>query len=237
MFVTKDFVFLHLPKTAGVYFESVCEADLRMPILHSRRHAKFSSLPEEHRAKPTIGIWRDPWDWYASLYFFAKRERNAASSEMVALASDGYRLGFDETVARLLRPDEDFILAYERRMEELGGWVADFECLDPTSLRRAKGSGLGLMSFLASEIFPARLDHEWRFERLFKQMFGYLGSSHPDRQSLRRAMLSPPRNASGKPGLGLAYSQRSIQLVAQAEAPLIARFGYRPPVLFGEGQG
>ena len=232
MFVTKDFVFLHLPKTAGIYFESVCEHELRMPILLSKRHAKFSTLPPEHAGKPAIGIWRDPWDWHASLYFFAKRERNVAASHMVALASEGYRLSFEETLPRLIHPDEAFIAAYEARMRELGGWVKDFECLDVGSLRRAKESGLGLMSFMASEIFPSTLDHEWQFEHLFKQMFGYLGGIGQSRESLRRAMLSPPRNSSGKPSLGLVYTQASLDLVAEAERPLIERLGYKPPALF-----
>lgn len=202
MFVTDHFVFLHLPKTGGVYVESVCQENLRMPIRHSRRHAKIGELPAEFEGLPTIGVCRDPWDWYASLFHFAKVARNGATSDLVSLASDGF---------------------------ELGGRVADFECLDPSSLARAKESGMGLMGFLAQEIFPARLDEQWRFETLRKQMLARLSPLCPDRVKFRAAAVSPARNASNKPGLELTYSARGVAMVAAKEAGAIARFGYSPP--------
>lgn len=230
MFVTERFVFLHLPKTAGIFVESVCQEELRMPILHTRRHARFAELPARFEGLPTIGVWRDPWDWYASLYHFAKGARNEAASEIVALASDGYELGFEETLERLLAPDNAFVSAYEARMRERGGRVADFECMGESSLARQREAGLGLMEFLAGEIFPGRLDVEWSVERLRAQMFSYLSPMCPDRELFRRAMTARPRNASGKPDLSRIYTARAAGLVAGREARLIAKGGYVPPV-------
>lgn len=229
MFITEHFVFLHLPKTAGVYVESVCQENLRMPILHSRRHAKASERPEEHKALPTIGIARDPWDWYASMYYFAKAERNSATSDLIALASDGFERDFESTLPRLLEPDRALVLAYEARMRALGGSVKDFECLDTSSLRRARDRGLGLLGFLAAEIFPARVDHMWRYESLRREMFSFLSPLCPDRGRFRAAMLSPARNASGKPPLDRIYTAASARWVEEREAPWIKEHGYAGP--------
>ena len=230
MFATEHFVFLHLPKTAGIFVESVCDEELRMPILHTRRHAPFSELPERFKSLPTIGIRRDPWDWYASLYYFAKRARNEATSEIVALASEGYALGFEATLERMLCPDEKLIRAYELRMRELGGRVADFECMNESSLRRQRDAGVGLMTFLSREIFPEKLDVEWSMERLRPQMFAFLSPMCPDRKRFRQAMAARPRNVSGKPDLSLIYSPFSADLVARSDALLITRGGYLPPL-------
>lgn len=231
MFVTEHFVFLHLPKTAGVYVESVCQENLRMKIRHTRRHAKSSELPEEHKGLPTIGIVRDPWDWYASMYYFAKAERNSATSDLIALASDHFERDFEQTLPRLLEPDLALVKAYEGRMAALGGVVKDFECMDGSSLRRARDKGLGLLGFLAAEIFPARVDHMWRYESLRREMFAFLSPLCPDRQRFRAAMVSPARNASGKPSLDKIYTPASAQWVEQREAAWIKAYGYTVPSL------
>ena len=231
MFVTDSFVFLHLPKTAGVYFESVCLENLRFDIKLSRRHAKYSELPSEYSNLPTIGVWRDPWSWYASLYYFAKLDRNRATGDLIGLASDNFNLSFAQTLPRLLSPDDDFIKSYEIYMCASNGKVKDFECMDKSSLYRAKKGGLGLQSFLASEIFPKNLDIEWQMDTLKKEMFLYLGEICSNREKFREAMVSPPRNVSNKPGLELIYTKELIEMVAAAEKDLISRFHYAPPKL------
>jgi hypothetical protein len=229
MFVTDHFVFMHLPKTGGVYVESVCQESLRFPIHHSRRHAKASELPAQFEALPKIGVWRDPWDWYASLFHFAKIARNGATSELVSLASDGFELGFDDALERLLSPDAALVAAYEAKMRSWGGAAKDFECLDSSSMARAKESGLGLMSFLAAEIFPIKLDEEWRFEELKKSFLARVSPLCAERSKFRAAALAPARNASNKPNLALMYGAASIERVAAKERAIIERWGYRPP--------
>ena len=237
MFVTEKFVFLHLPKTAGVYVESVCQDVLKMRILHSRRHARARELPPEYEGLPKIGVWRDPWDWYASLFEFARIARNGATSELVSLASDDFELGFEETLERLLAPDEAFIAAYERKMQAWGGRAVDFECLGPDSLRRASESGMGLMGFLAQEIFADKLDVEWRFETIKKQLLGHVSPMCADRAKFRAAAVAQPRNSSNKPGLEMMYSARGRELVAAREAQLISKLGYGPPRARSFGAG
>lgn len=228
MFVTDHFVFLHLPKTAGVYVESVCRENLRWEVLHSRRHAPIESLPERFKGLPKVGVWRNPWDWHASLYFFARANKNQATSQIVSLASDDFELDFESTLERLMDPDERFLKAYRERMETLGG-IPDIECLKPDSMERMAQSGMGLMGFLASEIFPAQLDHEWRVETLRRDFFNYIKPWATDRERLRQAMLSPPRNGSNKPDLRGVYTERAARLVEQKEGALIERLGYQRP--------
>lgn len=228
MFVTDHFVFLHLPKTAGVYVESVCRENLRWPIAHTRRHAPISELPEAYKGLPTIGVWRNPWDWHASLYFFARANKNEATSQIVSLASDDFKLGFEDTLERLMSPDERLLKAYRERLESQGR-VSDIECLKADSLERMAEGGQGLMSFLAGEIFPEKLDHEWRVESLQRDFFSHIKPWATDRERLRQALTSPPRNGSNKPDLRLVYSERSARLVEQKEGALIERLGYKRP--------
>lgn len=228
MFVTDHFVFLHLPKTAGVYVESVCRENLRWPIHHTRRHAPISELPEAYRALPTIGVWRNPWDWHASLYFFARANKNEATSQIVSLASDEFSLDFERTLERLMEPDERLLRAYRESLERAGR-VMDIECLKPDSLERMAAGGLGLMSFLAGEIFPEKLDHEWRVESLQRDFFGHIKPLATDREKLRQALTSPARNGSNKPDLRLVYTARAARLVEQKEGALIERLGYQRP--------
>lgn len=228
MFVTDHFVFLHLPKTGGVYVESVCRENLRWPVLHSRRHAPISALPQAYANLPTIGVWRNPWDWHASLYFFAQANKNEATSQIVSLASDDFKLGFEATLERLMSPDERLLKSYRERMEATGT-LADIECLKPDSLERLAESGLGLMSFLAGEIFPERLDHEWRVETLRRDFFTHIKPWATDREKLRQAMTSPARNGSNKPDLRSVYTPGSARLVERHEGALIERLGYARP--------
>jgi hypothetical protein len=69
--ITKHFVFLHMPKTGGVFIEEVCRA--RLPpdalVTHAlHRHAPYEEIPDAYRGLPVFYLVRNPWDWYVSWY-------------------------------------------------------------------------------------------------------------------------------------------------------------------------
>lgn len=228
MFVTDHFVFLHLPKTAGVYVESVCKFDLEMPIHHTRRHAVVSELPEQYQHLPKIGVWRNPWEWHASLYYFARANKNEATSEIMQLASENFKWGFEDTLERLMSPDEKLLRDYKERLGQLGR-IKDIECLHENSLEKMAASGKGLMSFLAQEIFPEKLDMEWTVENLQQDFFSYIKPFITDRDKLRKALTASPRNRSDKPNLNMIYTSRGLRWVAEKEKDVIEKFNYLPP--------
>lgn len=231
MFATSRFVFLHLPKTAGIYIESVCKEELGMDILYSKRHPTFDRLPHEYKELPLIGVKRNPWDWYASLYYFAKVERNHSTSLFMGAISDGFNLTFSETLAELLSPSEKTIKSYENVLKACGGSIADFECMDKGSFREMKERGVGLLTYLVGQVFPKdlnQLTELWAVETLRKDFFAYVSDFISDREAFRRAMVSPPKNVSNKPNLGLIFNQQDLEAIAVADADLISRWGYVP---------
>lgn len=67
----EDFVYLHMPKTGGMWVSNILLANgghkIKGTGLH--RHAGVSKLSEEHlQGKIVFGTIRDPWTWYVSLW-------------------------------------------------------------------------------------------------------------------------------------------------------------------------
>jgi hypothetical protein len=63
MFVTDKFVFLHMVKTGGHSIISTLEG--QMIGYHKPRR----EIPEKYSNLPIVGIVRNPFDWYVSLYY------------------------------------------------------------------------------------------------------------------------------------------------------------------------
>lgn len=229
MLITEGFVFLHLPKTGGTFVEHALKQTLRMPVLHDRRHASWREIPPEHAGKPCIGVWRDPWSWHASLYHFARIGRNHSTAAIVALASDNFSLGFGATLRRLLDPDARLLADYGKALEAFGGVIPDFECMGAQTLERSAQQGRGLMSVLAGEIFPERLDIEWEQQSLRAEFLKFIKPLAPTREGFTRTLALPNQNASPKPDLRDLYDADLARLVARKESEVIARRGYGWP--------
>jgi hypothetical protein len=91
MFITEDFVYIHVPKTGGTFvttalrklFDAIGEPYIDSSIPEGRKlidsrnqHDPVNTIPTAHRDKPVVFTVRSPYDHYASLYEFAwwKRE-------------------------------------------------------------------------------------------------------------------------------------------------------------------
>ena len=97
MVVTKDFVFIHMPKTGGTFVTEMLRKvylgyryrpdesiTLKGKCLHLRdrvlrklslspwvdtnRHGHCNDIPSQYKSLPILGCIRNPFDWYASLY-------------------------------------------------------------------------------------------------------------------------------------------------------------------------
>lgn len=229
MFVTEHFVFLHLPKAAGTYIEMILKEDLAWPLLLESIHGRHKDLPDEFKSKTTVGIWRNPWEWYASLYFYAKGKRNATGFDLISAASNHFELDFQQTLPKLLDPDDQFIKNWKATMESRGGALREAPWMGAGMLGEVKASGLGLMGFLAQEIFPEKLDHEWTMENLRDPLFKFLSPLCKDRERFRLALVSKPKNVSRKPGLETLYSNEGVAMVAEKEKAIIECWKYQPP--------
>jgi hypothetical protein len=104
MLVTKNAVFLQLPKTAGTWLAHVLE-----PILIDKLEEFV--VPAEFKHLPVYGWVRNPWEWYASFYDYQKSgtDEYNRQSKSVYKAFGKSEVGFDEFVKQLLSPSPDYI--------------------------------------------------------------------------------------------------------------------------------
>lgn len=63
MYITKNAVYLHIPKTAGTWLEQVI-----LPAVLEQHDTNLDYLPDNYTY--CFAIVRDPWSWYVSLYRF-----------------------------------------------------------------------------------------------------------------------------------------------------------------------
>jgi len=81
MIITDEFVFLHYPKTGGLFVSGVLKKvnpacqELMTPNIKRIRgagvfnpHGTYEQIPEAHRAKPVISCIRNPFDRYVSTF-------------------------------------------------------------------------------------------------------------------------------------------------------------------------
>lgn len=91
MLIHERFVFIHMPKTAGVFLASALRRELPRESLESpdaRPHAGWDEIPEHVRDRPALGYVRNPWDWYVSWYHFL-RDGGAENPAFRRFSADG----------------------------------------------------------------------------------------------------------------------------------------------------
>jgi hypothetical protein len=69
VYTTKDHVFIHLNKNAGVFIKDFRKEYLDATV-HKYKHGPIRMLDHKHRQKIKIGAIRDPFDWYRSYYTY-----------------------------------------------------------------------------------------------------------------------------------------------------------------------
>ncbi len=228
MIATDSFVFLHLHKSGGTF---VNECLLRF-VPGARQigyHLPRNLIPIESAALPVFGLVRNPWSYYVSWYSFqAARDHPNA---LFRLLSEDRRLGFKGTVCNLLD--------LGNRPAQLGRVV--------DALPAAYGNrGINLPGFALAPIRDSGLGF---YSYLYRYMFGdddaslTIGRMESLRQDLPRMLESvglevsqemgdfidtaAPRNTANHARYTEMYDEELRDLVAEREALLIARHGFR----------
>jgi hypothetical protein len=205
---TDDFVLLHTPRCAGHYLVEVFRAHgpagWNTAIDFDKNGRAVRELDAATRARPLIGIVRNPWDWYVSWFYhndadplFADCERTIAGFQralprMVAYTDDPLRCqwrNFTEADDSLL-PNLTLI-QYEDLLTNLQGAIEALGVTVPPG-------------FIASAQAHGRVN---------------VGEE-------RRARHAPVGDPELPDSYADHYTQTEIDLVAAAEAPLIAHAGY-----------
>jgi hypothetical protein len=228
MIATERFVFLHLHKSAGTF---VNECLIRF-VPGARRigyHLPRQLIPAELAALPVLGIVRNPWSYYVSWFTFqsARRQPNA----LYRLLSENGRLGFAGTVRNLVelgtsRRELDRVIdalppSYGHRGINLPGFA----------LAALRGRALGFYSYLYEHMFGSadRRLTIGRMESLRDDLPRMIESAG---QALSRDMREfirhgSPRNAAHHGPYADFYDDALRDLVAERDAPVIARHDYK----------
>lgn len=203
-------VFLHLPKTAG-HSISTALADAfpradRLPVRGMRRaHGAARYLSRRIGEAPLMTGFsfcfiRNPWDWAVSGWKHVTENANAYgvdAPDCAAFITGGWRDGLKRNPNKQKFANARLFVAYHTQITQ---W--EHLCLGWPRVRLAP------IAFYARF---ERLDRDW--ERICER----LGSD----------IVLPKLNVSAKSHYTDVYDDRLRRVVAERNAPLIERFGYR----------
>jgi len=227
MIVTDRFVFVHLHKAGGTFVNEFLLRhfpDARVVGYH----LPLRELPASHRDRPVLGFVRNPYAYYLSWYSFQRGKPR--SGPLYQVTSDGGRLGFGPTVAKLLRLSSDDALLDRVLALMPEGYSGRGINLPRGELARIRGTGRGFYSFLFDHMFAGQPPPQvHRSEDLRLELGRFLAGVGVAVTAEMAAELRDgvPRNVSLHGAVAAEYDAALAAQVAAADAGLLARFDFR----------
>jgi hypothetical protein len=228
MITTDRFVFLHLHKSGGT-FVNECLLRFLPDARHVGYHLPRSMIPPVAAQLPVLGFVRNPWSYYVSWYTFQLERPNP--NFLFRILSDDGQLDFENTV---------------RNMLNLGAGSIRLEMLMRALPQKYSNQGLNLPGFALAPIRDTRLGFYTylyrylyggpgkpvvvgRLEELRDELLPMLASvGQPVSDEMRSFVeTESPRNTSNHTAYAEYYSDALRDLVAERDAEVIVRHGYR----------
>jgi hypothetical protein len=228
MIATSRFVFLHLHKSGGT-FVNECLKRFIPDARHVGYHLPRTMIPAEYAGLPVLGFVRNPWSYYVSWYSFQSERPNP--NFLFRILSDDGRLDFDKTL---------------RNMLGLGAGSIRLDMVIRALPATYSNQGLNLPGFALAPIRDTRLGFYTylyrylytgagkpvivgRLEELRDEFLPMLASvGQPVSDEMRRYVEEEsPSNTSTHTAYTEYYDDALRDLVAEREAEVIARHGYR----------
>jgi hypothetical protein len=205
MLVTRYFVFVHVPKTGGVWVKSVIPEEWWVEALNA--HELYENLPIKYANLPVLAFVRNPWDWYVSLYEYG-REREVEEDEDTTVHDLFFKDGTFDSLLRTALFSQEIPYYVGRLMRECG--LDYYSALFKAMTDPRQGLWVG------------------RFENLREDFLSF-ADAHDVYVSpeLRRKVLESPRvNTSERKEYRHYYDDELRRLVETRAEGLIADFGY-----------
>jgi len=198
MFLTRHFVFVHVPKTGGNFVREILErhapADWNLEKLED--HATYQEIPESHRDLPRLAIARNPFSWHVSWFHFQQGVRN----DLFLRISDNGKFGFADSMRRAYTGDGPLAKQSGALTQTL------FEMLG----QGLEGAKLGRMEDLRSDLIKM------------------IGACTEVPQDMARAIQNmPPQNTSKHRHYSSYYDPELRDLIRQKDAPVFDYLGYQ----------
>ena len=224
MIVADRFVFVHLHTCGG----DLVNDFFRQFVPTSRqigRHLPRRMAPPNLSQLPTLGFVRSPWSYYVVWYSMQAARREP--SPLYRIVSEGGQLDFEHTVRNLLDLGQSGRYLDAAKAALPARFTGKGLNLPGFALEPIRASQRGFFSFLYRHMYDAPgIRHIRRVERLWDELLEMLIAvghpvSAPMRAHARNAI--PPRT--------IPYTERYSgaleALVAERDAEIIARHGYR----------
>ena len=197
MFLTRHFVFVHIPKTGGNFVHRILQdhapADWELQMFDV--HATYAQIPASHRHLPRLAFARNPFSWHVSWFHFQQKERD----EFFMAISDNGKLGFKESMRRAYTGDGILANSSGALTQTL------FEMLG----EGLEGAKVGKIESMREELL---------------RMFGEC--IEVPRAMVEAIQQVPPQNTSKHAHYSTYYDPELRDLVRQKDAPVFDYFGY-----------
>jgi hypothetical protein len=230
MIATDQFVFIHL-HTCGEGFVT----DFLMRFMADARrigsHLPRRLVPPTLAHLPVLGFVRNPWSYY--VLWYASQLRRPEPSVLFRILSEERRLDFEHTVRNMLDLGVTGNLLDAIVAALPHGFSGRGLNLPGAALEPIRGSGLGFFSFLYHHMYDAPgMLHVRRIEGVAEELIPMLVAvGQPVSAAMRAYLLDTPRGRVSEPkAYADHYTSTLRELVAERDAGIIARHGYR----FGE---
>jgi hypothetical protein len=226
MIATERFVFLHLHKSGGS-FVNECLMRHVPGAKHIGYHLPRSLIPAPLAHLPVLGLVRNPWSYYVS--WFAFQSSRPQPNPLYRILSDEGRLDFEATVRNMIHLGED-ATRLERLIDALpAAYTHHGLNLPGFALRPIRGAGVGFYTFLYRYLYGEGPILLGRMEELRTELLALLGQvGQPVSEAMREHVLrEAPVNASRHGPYATYYSAALAREVAERDAEVIARHGYR----------
>jgi len=228
MITTDRFVFLHLHKSGGTFVN-----EFLMRFLPDARHVGYhlprSMVPESARHLPALGFVRNPWSYYVSWYTFQSERPNP--NFLFRILSDDGQLDFENTVRNMLNLGSgslrlDLVVrALPKQYSNQGLNLPGF------ALEPIRNTGLGFYTYLYRYLYAGKgpATTVGRLQDLRDDLLPMLSAVgqpvSPEMQSFVEE--AAPRNVSEHGDYTGYYGPALRDLVAERDAEIIQRHGYR----------
>src|SRR5690349_13525686 len=153
MIVTDKFVFVHLPRSGGTFVADVIKKFFPSAI-ELGRHLPRELIPQKYSHLPILGTVRNPWEFYVSLYHYARSKD--PNSVLVSWMSDNGKLGFADSVKNLANLGVD-----NTRLDKLIQMLPEHIDYSKTTIpnvtketvRDVRNTGIGYYTFRFRQMF------------------------------------------------------------------------------------
>jgi hypothetical protein len=228
MIVTKQFVFLHLPRCGGTFITGVIKKFF--PTAHEiGHHLPRELMPKEYSHLPVLCTIRNPWEFYVSLYHYVWPRDGA--SILVSWMTENGAAGFAGSTRNLLSIGSDearLDRLLEMLPEEIDYTKRHVPSLTRSVMRRVRGTGLGYYSFRFKQMFGDVNDVFFcRLEKLGPDLVNFFERIGVQNRELQDYVLEAEKvNSTKHLHYSTYYTAELADLVSIHDHPVIKRFGY-----------